>query len=192
VPEGCVAKRGEINPELCLGFFIFKPCAFAGLFLFWGVIMVVKALRMVVVATAWMMLSFSAAHAETTIDLQAIKTIESGGDPYAVNVETGCYGLYQISEICLKDYNQLHSSHYIIKDLFRPEINEMIASWYFGRIREMLASYEIPINLTTVIASYNWGIGRVAVWANKGMRFEELPAETRHYIKKYRTLTRPA
>jgi len=146
---------------------------------------------MLVVATAWMMFSFSAAHAETTIDLQAIKTIESGGDPHAANVASGCYGLYQISEICLKDYNELHSSHYTIKDLFRPAINEMIAAWYFGRIKQMLASYGIPINPTTVLASYNWGIGHVAAWAEKGMMFEELPLETRRYIEKYHALTRP-
>ncbi len=154
--------------------------------------MAVKALGMSVIAMAWMMCSFSAAHAETTIDLEAIKTIESGGDPQAVNVETGCYGLYQISEICLADYNQRRHSRYVIEDLFRPEINETIASWYFERIKEMLARYRIPINTTTLIASYNWGIGHVAAWAKEGMRFEQLPAETRRYIKKYLALTSPA
>ena len=154
--------------------------------------MAIKALWVFVVAMAGMMFSFSAAHAETVIDLRVIKTIESDGDPRAVNVATGCYGLYQISEICLKDFNQCHQSHYAIKDLFRPAVNEMVASWYFGRIKEMLASYGVPVNLTTLVASYNWGIGHVAGWAKKGMRFEELPVETRRYITKYLGLSRPA
>lgn len=185
-------KGEKWTPSLAWGFISEALCVCPGLFYLQGVAMAVKALWMFVVAMAWMIFSFSAAHAEITIDLKIIKTIESGGDPYAVNVETGCYGIYQISEICLKDFNQFHHSHYVIKDLFRLAINEKIASWYFGRIKEMLASYGIPINLTTLIASYNWGIGHVAAWAKKGMRFEELPVETRRYIKKYLGLTRPA
>jgi hypothetical protein len=154
--------------------------------------MVAKASGVFVVAMAWMMFSFSAAHAEPVLDLGAIKTIESQGDPSAVNVATGCYGLYQISAICLEDFNQYHGSGYAIEDLFKPAVNEMIASWYFGRIKEMLISYGVPVNLTTLIASYNWGIGHVVAWAKNGMRFEELPAETRRYIKMYLGLTRPA
>jgi len=154
--------------------------------------MAVKTLRIIGVAMACMALSLSAAHAEPTINLQAIKIIESDGDPKAVNFETGCYGAYQISEICLKDYNQFHGSHYTVKDLFRPEINEMIAAWYFQRIEQMLTHYHIPVNMTTVLASYNWGIGRVVAWAREGMKFEDLPSETRRYIAKYQKLTQPA
>ena len=128
--------------------------------------------------------------AEITIDLNVIKTIESEGNPRAVNIATRCYGLYQISEICLEDFNQTHQTRYAVKDLFEPKINEMIASWYFGRIKEMLRFYDIPITLTTLIATFNWGIGHVRAWYAKGMRTEGLPAETRGYIKKYSKLTR--
>lgn len=154
--------------------------------------MAVKALGILIMIMAGMMFFHPAAHAETVIDLDVIKTIESDGNPCAVNFKTRCYGLYQISEICLKEFNQFHCSHYGTKDLFRPAINEMIASWYFGRIKEMLSSYGVPINPTTLIASYNWGIGHVAAWAKKKMSFEELPIETRRYIEKYNELTRSA
>jgi soluble lytic murein transglycosylase-like protein len=145
---------------------------------------------MLVAAMALMALLSPLAHAETAVDLSIIKTIESNGDPTVVNYGSGCYGLYQISEVCLKDYNQQHDSHYRVRDLLKPSVNHRISSWYFGRIREMLASLGIPINLITMIASYNWGIGNVAEWAQGGMRFKELPLETRRYIRKYIELTR--
>ncbi|MGE5279272.1 MAG: transglycosylase SLT domain-containing protein [Deltaproteobacteria bacterium] len=153
--------------------------------------MAFRTLIMTVVA-AGLVLAAPAAHAGIAIDLNAIEAIESGGDPNAVNVATGCYGICQISQICLQDYNQFHGTRYAVKDLFRPEINERIARWYFQRIEQMLIHSRIPVTLTTVIASYNWGIGNVAEWARQGMRFEDLPAETRRYIGKYRALTRPA
>jgi soluble lytic murein transglycosylase-like protein len=154
--------------------------------------MAVKTLGILLLVMAGMIFFTPATHAENIIDLKAIKTIESDGDPYAVNVGSGCYGLYQISEICLKEFNQFHRSHYGTKDLFKPAVNEMVAFWYFGRIKDMLARYQIPINTTTLIASYNWGIGHVADWAKEGMRYGELPAETRRYIEKYRGMTRAA
>ena len=144
---------------------------------------------MFAVAIAVTIFSSPAARAETAIDLAIIRTIESGGDPSAVNFASGCYGLYQISEVCLEDYNQQHDSHYKIRDLFKPAINEMIASWYFARIAEMLRAYRIPVTVTTLIASYNWGIGRVAAWSREGMSEEALPKETRRYIEKYMLLS---
>ncbi|MFH1577919.1 MAG: lytic transglycosylase domain-containing protein [Candidatus Omnitrophota bacterium] len=133
---------------------------------------------------------FSAAHAEVVIKLQAIKTIESSGNPNAFNFRTRCYGLYQISEICLRDFNRGNKTKYEPKDLFNPLINEMVASWYFKRVRQMLISYKIPVSVVTLLASYNWGIGNVVRWYRGGTRVEELPGETRRYIKKYQELTR--
>lgn len=139
-----------------------------------------------VVVLVGFLLFIPLAHAQPAIDLKIIGMIESGGDPYAVNVATRCYGLYQISEICLEDYNEAHQSRYAIKDLFRAEINERVASWYFMRISEMLHAYHIPVTVATLIASYNWGIGHVRTWFEQGMKPEGLPAETRRYISKYK------
>jgi len=131
---------------------------------------------------------YSIAHAEVVINLQAIKTIESSGNPYAFNSRTKCYGLYQISEICLEDFNQINKTNYEPDDLFDPLVNEMIASWYFKRLKQLLNFYNIPVSLTTILASYNWGIGNVVEWYRDRARFEELPEETRRYIEKYKEL----
>jgi soluble lytic murein transglycosylase-like protein len=132
---------------------------------------------------------FSKAWAEVTVNLAAVRFIESSGNPYAYNAQTKCYGLYQISEACLLDFNQIRNTRYITEDLFDPQINEMIASWYFLHIEEMLAYYNIPVSIATVIASYNWGIGNVLKWHQSGAGLEKLPAETRNYLSKYNKLT---
>jgi soluble lytic murein transglycosylase-like protein len=120
--------------------------------------------------------------------MQAIKTIESDGDSYAFNSRTKCYGLYQISEICLRDFNQIQQTNYVPGDLFNPLVNEMVASWYFKRVNKMLNFYEIPVSITTVIASYNWGIGNVVKWYRNGAKFQDLPQETQRYIEKYQKI----
>jgi len=96
--------------------------------------------------------------------------------------------LYQISEICLEDFNQINKTNYEPDDLFDPLVNEMIASWYFKRLKQLLNFYNIPVSLTTILASYNWGIGNVVEWYRDRARFEELPEETRRYIEKYKEL----
>ncbi len=111
------------------------------------------------------------------IDMEAIKQIESGGNPEAVS-STGARGLYQIMPITLKAYNQRHKAEYSENDLFNPSINEKIARWYLEiRIPELLRYYNLEVDLVNVLWSYNAGIGRV--------RNGIMPEETERYIKKY-------
>ncbi|MDD5730216.1 MAG: lytic transglycosylase domain-containing protein [Candidatus Omnitrophica bacterium] len=131
---------------------------------------------------------FLSLRAEPSVDLEIIKIIESDGNPLAFNSGTKCYGLYQISEICLKDYNQMNTTAYLPKDLFNPRTNEKIAGWYFKRIEKMLHFYNIPVSTTTLIASYNWGIGNVIKWHRAGAKFQELPKATKKYIQTYQKL----
>lgn len=123
--------------------------------------------------------------ADSFIDLRAIKTIESNGNPFAFNARTKCYGLYQISEVCLQEFNALEKKDYRLQDLFDSSVNEEIAGWYFERLQYMLDHYGIKVNVTTVLASYNWGIGNVVRWYRAGGSRAGLPAETRAYIDKY-------
>lgn len=141
------------------------------------------------IAGVWIFFFSSLARAEIVINLEAIKMIESGGNPAAVSKDTKCYWLYQISEICLNDFNEAHHTRYTIEDLFKPDVNQLIASWYFKKIGALLCYYNITVSLATIIASYNWGIGHVRQWVKRGMKFEQLPSETRCYIKKYEALT---
>lgn len=124
-------------------------------------------------------------HAEIAINMQAIQTIESDGNPRAFNSQTKCYGLYQISEICLLEFNQINGTGYRPVDLFNPNINEMIALWYLERLQQLPNSNNIPASLTTILASYNWGIGNVVRWHRNGASFEDLPEPTQLYIERY-------
>lgn len=131
----------------------------------------------------------SIANAEVVIQLQAVKIIESSGNPNAFNSRTRCYGLYQISEICLREFNQINKTNYEPADLFDPFINEALASWYFKRLKQLLNFYNIPVSITTLLASYNWGIGNVSRWYKDTAVLDALPKETRRYIQKYQELT---
>lgn len=134
-------------------------------------------------------MAFSFSYAEIRIDLEAVKTIESDGDSLAFNGRTKCYGLYQISEVCLKDYNQLNQTVYCPQDLFNPQLNEKIAAWYFKKLNLYLEHYGIPASITTLIAAYNWGIGNVVRWYANGAAYSALPQATQRYIERYHNLS---
>lgn len=115
------------------------------------------------------------------IDLEAVKEIESGGNPRAVG-NAGERGLYQIMPITLRSFNQRHEKTYSKDDLFNPEINRKIARWYLTkRIPEMLKFYGKPVTPKYIIWAYNAGIGRV----NDGV----MPEVTKRYLEKYKRLT---
>ena len=123
----------------------------------------------------------------TKINLKAIETIESGGNAKAFNFRTKATGLYQITPICLADWNQHHPSlYYGMKDLWNPEINKAIADWYLNeRIPQMLKHYGLPETEDNVLIAYNWGIGNLKHYL-EGER--TMPLETANYLKKYRRL----
>ncbi|MCX6353599.1 MAG: lytic transglycosylase domain-containing protein [Candidatus Aureabacteria bacterium] len=149
----------------------------------------IDAVQLTLIAISSLVLCLlSHAHAEVAIDLKAIQTIESNGNPSAFNPRTRCYGLYQISEICLKEFNQSKGTMYRPGDLFDPHTNEMIALWYFARLQQIPDRYNIRCSITTLIASYTWGIGNVVKWHRSGAVFGDLPHATRCYIKRYHTL----
>lgn len=134
------------------------------------------------------------------VNMDIIAQIESNNNPNAYNYKSGARGLYQITEICLKDYNELNGTYQdiysgigikevnkklnniTIEQLFNPVINRRIAEWYLNkRIPQLLAYYNIEDTLDNRLWAYNAGIGKVV----KGI----CPKETRNYIKKYHQLT---
>jgi soluble lytic murein transglycosylase-like protein len=128
----------------------------------------------------FLLLLSSLAHCEE-IDLNIIAQIESSNNPLAINRRTQCYGLYQISQVCLTEYNQFHKADYTKIDLLNPDVNFQIAKWYIEkRIPQMLKYYRKPITVENLILAYNAGIR----WVLKG----KVPKETQKYIKKYRRL----
>ena len=121
---------------------------------------------------------------EVIIILSIISTIESGNNPNAYNPKAGAVGLFQITPICLKEYNQYHWAKYTRQNLYDPKINRKIASWYLQRrIPQMLKYYGYKITVENVLICYNWGIGNFIRW--KQGRIKKLPRETREYVRKY-------
>jgi len=136
-------------------------------------------------------------HASPTINLEIIKQIESGGDPHAYNKRSGATGLYQITPICLKDFNQFSNNmdcgiarygeiapcnyrFYSMDDMFLPDKNRKVAHWYMNtRIPQLLKHFGHEDTLENRLISYNCGVGCVG---------KKLPKETVNYIKKYRRL----
>ena len=115
------------------------------------------------------------------INLDKIKQIESHGNPLAYNRSSGARGLYQITQICLDEYNNYNNKSYNSNDLFIPSINEAIVSWYLEkRIPQMLKYYDLDVTVENILWAYNGGIGKV--------RRNQMDRETENYIEKYRRM----
>ena len=120
-------------------------------------------------------------YGQPLINLNKIKQIESHGNPLAYNKSSGARGLYQITQICLDEYNNYNNKSYNSNDLFIPSINEAIASWYLEkRIPQMLKYYNLEVTVENILWAYNGGIGKV--------RKNIMDKETENYIEKYKHL----
>ncbi len=115
-----------------------------------------------------------------TINMNKLAYIESSNNPLKYNRRTGARGLYQITPICLKEYNNFHKIKFTLPDLFIPATNKKIAKWYLEeRIPQMLRYYKKDVTIDNILICYNAGISYVA--ENK-----ILPDETGEYILKYK------
>lgn len=113
------------------------------------------------------------------INLSIIQHIESHGNPLAYNTHSKARGLYQITPICLADYNQFHTSKIKQSELFNPSKNELVAKWYFDvRISQLLKHFKQTLTLENYLIAYNAGI--------KSVISKRIPRETADYIKKYK------
>lgn len=121
------------------------------------------------------------AHADV-IDMSVIAKIESSGRPDAYNARSGARGLYQITPICLQEWNNFHpKDKHTLDDLFHPDTNTKIATWFMLiRIPQMLRYYGVPVTIENMIVAWNAGI----VYARRGV----VPTETANFIKKYRRM----
>lgn len=125
----------------------------------------------------------SVCFADNVINLNAIETIESNHNPLAFNKKMNARGLYQITPINLKDYNQVNKTSIKPDELFNPIINKKIATWYFNvRLVQFFNHYHITLNEKNLIVAYNSGI-------NTLVKKKSLPIETILYLKKYSNLT---
>lgn len=117
------------------------------------------------------------------IDMDAIALIESHATSFAYNPKSEATGMFQITPICLEEWNKFHyDDQYGMDALFDKFINYKIAYWYLEvRIPQMLKYYHKPVTIENILWAYNAGIGNVI----KG----RMPNETKEYLKKYAKLT---
>ena len=164
-----------------------------------------QGVRIIARLCSWLfILLFTSSVYATDVDINIIIQIESGGNPNAYNYKTTARGLLQITEICLKDFNECFhfadkefiNGEFVlwidfiklgqkvnIEELYEPSKNIIIGSWYMNiRIPQMLRAYKIPDTIDNRLWAYNAGIGNV----KKGIK----PRETKNYIIKYHRLER--
>jgi soluble lytic murein transglycosylase-like protein len=139
------------------------------------------AVALVMLAITVFALGVLTGKAHAGISMEAIKEIESGGNPKAYNKYSKATGLYQITPICLKHFNEVNKTSWKMDDMYDPKKNERVAVWYFTWLeRQGLEDEE-------QIIAYNWGIGNLMKYR---LGLKTLPKETRNYLNKYERLTK--
>lgn len=118
--------------------------------------------------------------AAAEVDLSKIAVIESSNNPMAWNKADDSRGMYQITPICLKEWNSFHpDDQYTMDDLWDVGINRRIADWYINeRIPAMIKYYGKEVSTRNCIIAYNAGISYVA-------HDKPLPEITKQYLRKY-------
>lgn len=116
----------------------------------------------------------------------AIINVESKFDKNAVS-NKNARGLMQIAPITGKwASEELNIDDFDVEDLFDPELNIMIGSWYLN-----ILSQEFDNNLQLILAAYNAGSGNVVRWLQNKMYSEDgkslmiIPfTETKDFVNK--------
>ena len=119
------------------------------------------------------------------VNIDNIILIESNGKINVVSNQ-GAIGLMQITKIGLKHYNKVNKTNLNKNHLYNKDININIGKWYLEKeIPRVLKLYNIPITVTNVLISYNWGVNNTIKWYKAGGNINKLPKETRSYLLKY-------
>jgi muramidase (phage lysozyme) len=117
------------------------------------------------------------------IDMHALAMIESSNNPKAYNKKSKATGLYQITPICLKDFNRSHPYKLTLKDMFEPAKAEVVARWYLAeRLTNMIGWMGLPVTTQRILWAWHAGIRNCA----DGV----LPEATRAFINKYNAIAR--
>lgn len=117
------------------------------------------------------------AHGEL-VDLWIIAKIESNFNNLAYNKASGALGMFQIVDVCLKDYNACHKAKISKNDLKNALMSKRVANWYLNkRIPQLIKQKGARDTIKNRLIAYNAG----HCYVNK----KHIPKETRLYIKKY-------
>ena len=124
------------------------------------------------------------AYGAERVNIVIVAQIESNFNARAYNKHSGAIGICQIiPKHVLPEFNGRFKTHYNKRDLYKTEINMMIADWYLNtRVPEYLAHFKIKDTIDNRIWAYDAGIGNVVK--------HRKPKETRNYIVKYHMIER--
>lgn len=123
------------------------------------------------------------AQAGQNIDIKKINHIESSSDATKIGDGGKAFGLNQIHEGTLKDYNAAHGEKLTTKDLMDGPTNDKVADWYYNTAApKFLKANKIPDSVANRISFYNEGPGNFKKRMKSGGK---MPSITKNYIRKY-------
>ena len=141
-----------------------------------GIIDVVMALVMFIVL---LIMAFCTDAGAVEVDMSIIASIESSNNPDAYNRWSKATGMYQITPICLEEYNRMSGANFALNDMFDADMCYYVANWYMNkRIPQMLRHYELEDSIENRLWAYNAGIGNVVK--------NRKPNESINYIRLYK------
>jgi len=112
-------------------------------------------LQQALIAMAMLMVA-KEGFAMVKIDMVAIAKLESGNNPSAYNKRTKATGLFQITPVCLKDYNRFAKVRYTMREMKDPIKNEIVARWYLKhRVVHMLEWCGLPVTVIGPVRNSN-------------------------------------
>jgi soluble lytic murein transglycosylase len=91
---------------------------------------------------------------------------ESGGNLDATG-PTGDYGLMQITKPALDEFNFKTGNIYRLSDMFKPECNIQVGTWYLQWCKRVLGK----VGWDKVAQAYNAGVGRVINGSTTGAEY---------------------
>ena len=151
------------------------------------------AIAIIVLISACVLIDGMAEGAEIEDLVPFIIMVESSGNPSAVS-HCGAIGLMQITPIVLKEWNATrdtrlfstdirnHRPYRYLKNLFDPEKNITIGTWYLERLK----NHYLKDSYTDerMLAAYNGGITRLRRLLRQGKDWQDMPRESVNYVKK--------
>ena len=78
---------------------------------------------------------------------EAVSVVESNQNAFAVNEEEQAYGMYQIRQCKLDDFNAAQGTDYTLLDLFDVELSSQIFYWHCGQYS--------PYDFETIARAWN-------------------------------------
>jgi hypothetical protein len=117
------------------------------------------------------------------VNMRFIAEIESNNNPNAINKNEKAYGLFQIRQCVLTDFNKKNKTSLKLKDLLNPSIAFVVADWQMHiRIPELIKYTRRHLTEEIMIRVWNAGIGAFSK--------DRFPESTRKYLIKYKEMER--